>query len=158
MLDLAAQAAQFEASGLGAAMRGGVRNLYAWINLVHVLGVILLVGGIGVVDLRILGLGRRVPIGALSRMLTPLAILGLAIQAVSGVMLFAADATPLFASKVFRIKLALIVFGLANALLFRKLHGHLDVDAPSPLAKLMAGASLASWIGVAGLGRWIAYL
>lgn len=158
MLDPAALAAQLEASSLGEAMRGGVRSLYAIVNLAHVLGVILLVGAIGVVDLRVLGMGRRIPIGPLSRMLTPIALVGLGVQAVSGFMLFAADAAPLYASPTLRWKLALIVLALANAAAFRHLFGDLENETPPLLARTMAVASLALWLGVVSLGRWIAYV
>ncbi len=157
-MDLAAWAAALEASGLGDAMRGGVRNLYPVVNLAHVAGVILLVGGIGVVDLRIMGYGKRIPLGPLSRMLTPLAIAGLLIQAITGFMLYAADAGPLLDSTVLRIKLALIAVALVNALLFRRLFGDLENETPPHLARTMAGLSLACWLGAVGLGRWIAYL
>jgi hypothetical protein len=156
--EVAALAAQLEGSGLGDAMRGGVRNLYAAVNLAHVFGVILLVGGIGVVDLRVIGFGRRLPLGPLSRLLTPLALAGLLIQAVSGFMLLAADAGPLSLSWVFRAKLALIGFALLNALLFRRLFGDLDNETPPPLARTLAALSIAAWLGVVGLGRWIAYV
>lgn len=155
---LAAWAAELEASGLGAAMRGSVRNLYPVVNLAHVAGVVLLVGGIGVVDLRIAGYGKGIGIGPLSRMLTPLAIAGLLIQAITGVMLYAADAGPLFASSLMRIKLVLIAFALLNAVVFRRLFGDLDNETPPPLARTMAILSLACWFGVVGLGRWIAYV
>jgi hypothetical protein len=155
---LAALAAQLEGSGLGDAMRGGVRNLYAIVNVAHILGVILLVGGIGAVDLRVMGFGRRIPIGALSKMLTPLAVAGLLIQVISGFMLFAADAGPLFLSPVLRAKLVLVGLALINGLVFRKLFGDLEDQTPPPLARTMAATSLALWLAVAGLGRWIAYV
>jgi hypothetical protein len=155
---LAAWAAELEASGLGAAMRGSVRNLYPVVNLAHVVGMVLLVGGIGVVDLRVAGYGRRVPLGPLSKMLTPLAIAGLLIQAITGFMLYAADAGPLFVSPILRLKLVLIAFALVNALVFRRLFGDLENETPPPLARTMATLSLACWLGVVGLGRWIAYV
>ena len=155
---LAAWATGLEASGLGAAMRGGVRNLYPAANLAHVVGVILLVGGFGVVDLRIMGYGRRIPLGALSKMLTPLAIAGLLIQGGSGFLLFVADAGPLFVSPLLRIKLVLIGLAMLNALVFRRLFGDLENETPPPLARTMAAVSLACWLTVAGLGRWIAYV
>lgn len=155
---LAAWAAGLEASGLGEAMRGSVRNLYPVVNLAHVAGVILLVGGIGVVDLRVAGYGKGISLGPLSRMLTPIAVAGLLIQAITGFMLYAADAGPLFVSPVMRIKLLLIGFALINALVFRRLFGDLDNETPPPLARTMAVLSLACWLGVVGLGRWIAYV
>jgi hypothetical protein len=87
-----------------------------------------------------------------------LAVAGLVIQAGSGFMLLAADAGPLSLSWVFRAKLALIAFALANALVFRRLFGDLENETPPPLARTMAVLSLACWLGVAGLGRWIAYV
>jgi hypothetical protein len=155
---VAALAAQLEGSGLGETMRGGVRNLYAVVNVVHILGLVLLVGGIGVVDLRVAGCGRRIPLGPLSRLLTPIAVAGLLIQAVSGVMLLAADAGPLSLSWVFRLKLALIVLAVLNGLVFRRLFGDLENETPPPLARTMAIASLLAWFAVAALGRWIAYV
>ena len=55
--------------------------VYPLANVLHVVGVVLLIGGIGVVDLRVAGLWRRLPLVALSRALTPIAVAGLVIQA-----------------------------------------------------------------------------
>ena len=155
---LAALAAQLEGSGLGDAMRGGVRNLYAIVNVAHILGVILLVGGIGAVDLRVMGFGRRIPIGALSKMLTPLAVAGLLIQVISGFMLFAADAGPLTRSAVFLTKIGMVALALVNALCFRALFPRIEHGADPPnLARAMAAASIALWLTAGCLGRLIAY-
>ena len=48
--------------------------VYPLANVLHVVGVVLLIGGIGVVDLRVAGLWRRLPLVALSRALTPIAV------------------------------------------------------------------------------------
>jgi hypothetical protein len=48
-----------------------------------VIGAILLVGGIGLLDLRLLGYGKGISPAALSRAVTPLALAGLAIMVVS---------------------------------------------------------------------------
>jgi hypothetical protein len=154
---IAELAGQIEASRLGDAMRGGVQGLYGWVNVAHLLGLVLLVGGIGVLDLRILGFGRTIPPAALSRMLTPLAIVGLLVSATSGALLFAADAGPLSRSLVFRLKLALIALGLINAALFRLRYGDLSRREPSARAKVMAAGSIGAWLGVGALGRMIAY-
>jgi hypothetical protein len=153
----AALAGLIEASPLGVAMRGGVPGLYGWINVAHLFGLVLLVGAIGVLDLRVIGFGRTLPTAALSRMLTPLAIAGLLIAVLSGSMLFAADAGPLSRSLVFRIKLLLIVANLINATLFRLHYGDLAGREPTVLARAMAVGSIASWLGVGALGRLIAY-
>ena len=154
---LAGAAAALQASDFGAWARGPA---YATLNVLHLLGLVLLVGGIGAVDLRLCGFGRAIPAGALCRFLTPFAVAGLFIAAASGSGLFAADAVSLYGSTTFRWKLALIALGLANAVAFRfAWRGRLDNwDQDRPiLAVATAAASLAIWLGVGTLGRLIAY-
>jgi hypothetical protein len=150
-------AGQLEASPVGVAMRG-TRGLYPVVNTVHLLGVVLLVGGVGVLDARVLGLGRGVPLAALSRYLTPAAIAGLILLTVSGVLLFCADAEPFTRSPLFQAKLVLIVLGVANAWAFRRRFGDFeDGSAPTVPARLMAAASLGLWTSATVVGRWLAY-
>ena len=146
-----ALAGALEDSGFG---RWADGDVYPFANLAHLLGLVLLVGGIGLLDLRILGAFRALPLGALSRVLTPLAIAGFALQASSGIVLFAADAVALAGSATFGWKLAAIVLALVNAALFRALPIHGQVSAP---ARIMAAVSLAAWLAAAALGRMIAY-
>lgn len=150
-------AGQLEASPVGAAMRG-TRGLYPAVNTAHLLGVVLLVGGIGVVDMRVLGFGRAVPLAALSRYLTPAAIAGLILLTVSGVLLFCADAGPFTRSSLFQAKLVLIALGVLNAWAFRRRFGDFEDGAePTLPARLMAAASLGLWTGATVVGRWLAY-
>ncbi|MFS0737074.1 hypothetical protein ABC347_08490 [Sphingomonas sp. 1P06PA] len=72
---------------------------YPIVNLLHLLGLVLLVGGIGLVDLRIAGLFRQLPADVLSRALTPVAGGGLALMVLTGPLLFAADARSLAATR-----------------------------------------------------------
>jgi hypothetical protein len=151
-------AEQLEASPAGAAMRG-TRGLYPTVNTVHLLGVVLLVGAVGVVDARVLGLGRAVPLPALSRYLTPAAVAGLVLLTVSGVLLYAADATPFTRSPLFQAKLVLIGLGVINAWAFRWRFGDFeDGLEPAPTARVMAAASLGLWTSATVVGRWLAYL
>lgn len=133
---------------------------YPVANVVHLFGLVMLVGGIGILDLRLAGAFRAIPVAPLSRALTPIALAGLALIVPSGTVMFAADAEALVFSATFRWKLALIAFALANALAFRflwqrRLEGW-DAEPPSA-GRLMAAASILLWLGVAALGRWIAY-
>lgn len=156
-LDPFALASALEASPLGVLMRGS-RGLYPAANVAHVIGLVLLVGAIGVVDLRVMGFGRAVPLAPLSRFLTPIAMVGFAVLLASGVLLFAADAGPLTRSAMFQVKMGLSVLALANALAFRRWFGdgRRGSEAP-PAARIMAAGSLAAWLAVACLGRLIAY-
>ena len=134
--------------------------IYPIANLTHILGLALLVGSILMLDLRVLGVGRSVSIDALSRLATPFSILGICLSLSSGSVLFSADAAALAANPIFRLKMALLVAGLANALLFRllwqrRIFGWME-GAPVP-AKLQAGLSGIGWLAVASCGRLIAY-
>jgi hypothetical protein len=150
-------AAQLEASPMGAAMRGA-RGLYPTVNTVHLLGVVLLVGAVGVLDARVLGLGRAVPLAALSRFLTPAAVVGFVLLTVSGVLLYFADATPFTRSPLFQAKLVLVVLGVLNAWIFRRRFGNFaDGSEPTAAARIMAAASLGLWTSATVIGRWLAY-
>jgi hypothetical protein len=131
---------------------------YPVANVVHLVGLVLLVGAIGIVDLRILGVLPMLDLRALALSLTPLALGGLVMMAASGVVLFAADARALAGSDVFAVKLMLLGLALANALLFRGLHHRrLLFGAVRPGMQTMAALSILLWLGVLVAGRWIAY-
>jgi hypothetical protein len=130
---------------------------YPVANTVHVLALVLLLGGIGLVDLRVLGLWRRIPIEPLAAALVPIAASGVVVLAASGSVMFAADAKALAESGTFRLKLVLILAALANVALFRWQFGKLVPRQPSPGAKALALLSLLLWTGVAVAGRMIAY-
>lgn len=159
MESLLTAAAWLDAIGIGAWARGS-SLVYPVANSLHLLGLVMLVGGIGVVDLRIVGAWPSLPIDALSRALTPLAIAGLIVMAGSGAILFAADGAALAKSDIFVRKLVLVGAALANAAAFRvlwrdRLAGW-TVRVPVA-ARAMAALSLLLWLSAGALGRWIAY-
>jgi hypothetical protein len=130
---------------------------YPVANVLHLLGLVLLVGGIGLVDLRVLGAFPRLPLEPLAHALTPLAVGGVLVLAASGSVMFAADAEAFAASGAFRWKLALIAVAVVNAAAFRLLLGPAGRRWQTAPARIMAAASLAAWLTVATLGRMIAY-
>lgn len=152
-------AAQLEASPLGEWMRSSALA-YPIANVVHLLGLVLLVGPIALLDLRLLGFGRSLALPPVSRALTASAVLGLVLLAGAGFLMFAADAGPLMKNGIMQAKLWVIALGLANAILFRVLwNEHLARwDAQPPLfGRIQALASIAIWLSAGALGRWIAY-
>jgi hypothetical protein len=156
---LAAFAEMLQASSFGAWARGSA-YAYPVANLVHLAGLVLLVGGIGLLDLRLAGFFRELPLAPLWKVLTPLGVAGLVLAPLSGAVMFAADAKALFGSEVFRLKLILIVLALLNALSYRRLwRRHLpDWDRSAPrVARALAVTSLMLWMTVGALGRLIAY-
>lgn len=134
---------------------------YPAVNLLHVLGLVLLLGAMLLLDLRLLGVGRRLPVPEVSALLTPLAAAGLLILLGTGALLFAADAAPLLRNPLFVPKMACIALGVINAIVFRFIWAGRLVhwDSVPPLqARLQAGASLLLWVAAACLGRLLAYM
>lgn len=149
-----------EATGFGRFMR---ESLYAYpvAETIHIAGLALLFGSIALVDLRLLGLGRRMPIAALARYAVPWSILGFLVAASTGLAMFAAHAAEFLTHPVFMVKMGLILAAGVNAAMLhmgplRDLASD-DVD-PTTAMKLAGGLSLASWLGVIACGRMLAYL
>lgn len=141
---------------LGDAVRN-MPGLFPATEMAHFIGLSLLIGVMLVVDLRILGAFRQTSYNSVLKLL-PLAVLGFAINLISGVFFIAGNPYLYFTNPAFFVKLGVIALGGLNALWFtfaehRQIAG-LDSDATAPLlARVMAGASLAMWIAVILLGR-----
>jgi hypothetical protein len=133
---------------------------YPLLETFHALGMAMLLGSLGLINLRVLGYKRELPLLG-TRDLLPLAWLGFTINAVSGIALFTSDAIYFFSSYTFRIKIVLIVLAGINAVLLGRRIFHepaTNRDAvPTAAAKWIAGTSLAFWVGAAVAGRLIAY-
>ena len=133
---------------------------YPVANVIHLLGLVMLIGAIGIVDLRLAGALRAVPVAPLYRSLVPIAIIGLILMVPSGATMFASDAATFAASAVFRLKITLVAVAIANAVAFHFLWRHrIDHwDAAPPIAgRVMAAGSLMLWLTIGALGRMIAY-
>ncbi len=130
---------------------------YAAANTLHVVGIALLFGSIVPLDLRLAGWRRGdASLAALSRLLLPIAKIGFALAALTGLLLFAADARTYAASPLFQAKLVVIAAALVNAGLLSRV----DWNAPRLSNRRLAaagGVSLLLWLTAIGLGRWIAY-
>ena len=158
--DAPAWAAALESSALSFFIRDS-NWLYPLANLAHIYGLALVLGSIIALDLRLLGVGRRVVTAeALSRFLTPVMMVGLALSITSGLILFTADASAIAVNPIFRNKMILLILGLANAWAFRRLWTQAlpgwDVRAPLG-GRLQAAASMLMWLMLATAGRLIAY-
>jgi len=149
-----------EKSGVGAWVRESEWG-YAIVLCAHAVGMAIVVGILFVINARVLGYGRGVGLGQLRR-LAGLAWIGFAINAVSGVMLFAGNARRLFETPAFQVKLAFIVLGgIGIWMLWRALGAEprsLEPGAAaSSRAKTIAALSLAVWLAAIVAGRTIAY-
>jgi hypothetical protein len=132
---------------------------YPTILTLHTVGLALLVGANTVVDLRLLGFAPRLPLEELSRAFRVMWI-GFWINAVTGAMLFAADATTRSTSRLFIGKLFLVAFGVLVIVGIRRQVFGAAPDRPriGATAKLLAATSLAVWIAAITAGRLMAYV
>lgn len=137
----------------------------------HSIGLAGVVGILVILDLRVLGLAAGIPIDALSRLM-PVAWCGFVINALSGVLLFMANATRLVTNWAFILKMSAVVLGgIVSWLLWRSLAGrpaarHHDAAATGRVtdfivtrnARIIAVLSLVVWFGAILFGRVIAYV
>ena len=131
---------------------------YPTILTLHTLGLGVLVGANWMVDLRVLGVGRGLPLSLLSRAF-PIMWAGFWLNAISGVLLFVADPAKA-TTTIFMWKLAIIAVGVAFVLLLkRKVYGRgVEMDRASLGVKTVAAVSLMLWIAAIATGRWMAYV
>ncbi|HLI85333.1 MAG TPA: DUF6644 family protein [Bryobacteraceae bacterium] len=152
----------FNNSPLGAGIRASTW-WYPILELVHSLGIIVLLGSIWMVDLRLLGLilrSRRV--SDVAGRLLPWTWAGFAIQSASGILLSLSEAKRLYYIPYFWMKLALLVLAGLNALLFhfgvyRDVAKWDGTRVTPPLARMAGAVSIGVWILVIGAGRAIGY-
>jgi hypothetical protein len=151
-----------ESTGLGVAMRQWLW-LYPVVEIVHIVGIVALVGAAAMFDLRLLGWSRRVPVTAMAAHLLPWARVGLFIVAPTGIMMFTAHASEMAENSAFRLKVVLIVAALVNAAAFHRWPfrsvSRWDIQTSTPpAARFAAVASLVLWSAVIACGRLLAYL
>ena len=130
------------------------------VEMVHLLGLVMLLGSILVMDLRLLGFGMRErSIADLAEALHPWMGIGLGVMVVTGILLFLSGALRYCASGPFFVKM--ILFALAvlfHFTIYRKLVTVGSTSDFRPGAKLAAYVSLALWFGVGLAGRAIAFV
>ena len=125
----------------------------------HTLGLAVLVGAATVVDLRVLGVGGKMPLRSM-RPLFRVMWFGFIINAITGTLLFAADATRRGTSGFFMMKLAFVAIGVVTIALIQR---HLNAPAADPLvpnaaARRLALVSLVVWTAAITAGRLLAYI
>jgi hypothetical protein len=152
----------FESLQLVQALRASPA-LYAAVETVHILGFTLLVGAVVLFDLRVLGLSRAIPVRALARHLLPWALVALLAIIPTGLAMFSAHADLFLGSRVFQLKMALILAAAMNAAIFHTgpftSSRDWDVNAPAPLgARACAAISITLWVAILACGRFLALL
>ncbi len=147
-----------------------VAYYWAWpLNeILHFAGLILLIGTVGLYDLRLLGVAREIPVAALQRLL-PWGLFGFILTTVTGLLFTTGiyanievdPGTVIFNDGYLQLKLIFYFLAGFNLLAFylsgaaRKAEDLGPGEDASPIAKYFAGASLFLWVAVMYFGRLV---
>lgn len=138
----------------------GNKWLWAFLMAVHFIGLAVIVGTVGVLDLRMLGFLKQLPVGPLHRFM-PWAMGALAANVVTGLLAFIGQPENYIYSGALWIKiLALMLLGVNAAAFYLTPAFHsiepLKAGEDAPMsAKLIAASSLFLWFTMITFGRYI---
>jgi hypothetical protein len=139
------------------------KTRWAWPigETLHFVGLALLFGIVGPLDVRLMGFLRGISIAALHK-LVPWAILGFALCAVTGAMFFIGAPDQYIANPAWWLKVTFLLIAGLNMLAFEVMQKRrafaMAADAPMPWAFRTIGAvSLTSWVMVLYWGRMLPF-
>ena len=150
----AAALTAIEAWPLSEAIR---RSVWAYpaLETIHIAAFATVFGALMLLELRVFGAARAVPLTPLARLAVPVALVGFAVAAAAGALMLISSATELPFNRAFQIKLVLILIAGANAWWF---HRRRSLALHDGVAKAQSLLSLLLWFGVIACGRLIAYI
>lgn len=130
--------------------------LFALTEVIHLIGITILLGTLSVLDLRLLGLGlKKQTISEVAEDTYPWTLGGLIVAVLSGSLLFVSEAARLYDSPPFALKISLFVIAVIFTYTFqRRMTKASSVTITSALGGLL---SLFLWFGVGFAGRAIAF-
>jgi hypothetical protein len=128
---------------------------YPTLLFFHTLGLAFSAGPCVAVDLRILGVARRLPLGPLDAFFKVIWI-AVAVNAASGAVLFASDATAKLANPAFIVKMTCVLIAVViTVVIRRRVFG--DSQNNVGTSRYLAVASIICWFGAITAGRFMAY-
>ncbi len=140
-----------------------MNTAWGWptIESLHFTALAVLLGTVGLFDLRVLGLAKAIPLPALHRLI-PFGVAAYAANIVTGSMFFMSAPDQYMFNPAFRLKLAcMAVAGINVAVFYGVFARSLRETGPGGAAalpvKVIAAISLAAWTGVIVFGRLITY-
>ena len=132
-------------------------TLIALVEIVHLIGLAMLLGTILMVDLTMLGLGiGQQPISRIAQELNRWTMAGLAIMLASGPFILASEAVKCYKTPAFWIKMALLAVAIIFHFTIHRKTVRAEPPAERSRAELVAILSLALWFSVALAGKGIA--
>lgn len=136
--------------------------LWAVCESLHFVGLALLLGIVGALDLRLLGFMRRISIASL-KALVPFAVAGFVLCLLTGVMFFAGAPEQYITNTAWWWKAFFLLVAGVNMLFFETTQGArvlaMEPGAPTPMTFKVVGAiSLAAWLMVLYWGRMMPFV
>lgn len=136
--------------------------LFPVLEMAHFVGLCLLFGSLIVVDLRVVGFAKSVPIQRVEAFVR-FALIGFAINLMSGALFVIGDSDRYLVNIAFWAKMGLIVLaGLNTAYFVKRIKPQMDMGVASTRltngARTVAWLSLTLWTCVIILGRFIPYV
>lgn len=136
---------------------------FPWVESAHVAFLAFVVGSILLVDARLMGFGsRHMLFTQLSNKLLPWTWAAFAGAAVTGGLMFMANATTYIGNTPFLVKMALLVGAGLNMLFFHLVTyrdvARWDKGTPAPAARAAGIVSSLLWISIVAFGRWIGFV
>lgn len=136
--------------------------IWPLLEITHFIGLSLLLGGLIIIDLRLAGHFKMMPLVATHQFL-PLVLIGFGLNLFTGILFFYGEPMQYAVNIGFQIKMALVMLAGLNALYYYwKIHPVIHrwnpEDASPPIARFVAYTSLAAWGGVLVCGRLLPYV
>jgi hypothetical protein len=127
---------------------------YPTVLTLHTMGLSVLVGSCAVLDLRLLGVSRNIPLSSF-RWVSIAVSIGLTVNLITGGLLFIKDPLTWGRSIPFLVKMSFVVASVATMLPMRR---YLLSGEAGSNSRLLAVASLVAWSAAVTTGRLLAYL
>lgn len=139
-------------------------SMWVWPILedLHFIGLILIIGAFGALNVRVLGMMKQLPMAPLHRFI-PWGIGGFFINIVTGLLFFMGMPGFYTPNVVFQVKMFTIMLAGLNLLLFQCTSAFRSLETLGPgedaplYAKIVAASSIFLWIAAIVLGRYIPY-
>lgn len=156
--------AWLEASALAGFLRGLGIWTYGIVNLVHIFGIGALLGSVILLDLRLIGAWKSIPLPFIARPSVRLAAAGFVLAVCSGIAMLSFNTTEYHGNPFLYIKLPTLLAALVNVAVIQRLGAWRrgvagDRDQPGDAVVLALGGStsLLLWLTVITCGRMIGY-
>lgn len=152
-----------EGSALGESLRSSGVWTYGLINLGHIAGIGTLFGSVLILDLRLIGVWRHIPLATLTQPAVPLSIIGFVVAAASGICMLSFNAAEYYGNPFLLIKFPAMALALANAVVVSRLPAWRQKAIREPTATerrylgIAGGISLLGWTATLAAGRMIGY-